>query len=247
MTDMGYQHIAGCYDVFTADIDYGKWADYLESLFHHFHKSPKLVLDLCCGTGNLTAELSARGYDMIGVDLSEEMLNEASAKNQDGRILYLCQDMTEFELYGTVDAVICTLDAVNCLLERSQLLRCFQLVKLYLNPGGLFLFDIHTRYKFESVLRDNTFYYQSDRTDCVWENDYHPQSRICDFYLTFYEKRPSGLYAKSEDHIRERAYSERQIKSCLAEAGLEVLGEFDELSQEPPRPDSQRIFFAAGS
>ena len=148
-----YDEFANIYDRLQ-NIDYASFVDYYQKIFESFSLKPELVLDLACGTGNVTIPLAERGYDMIGVDMSGEMLNiaadKARAKNLD--ILFLNQDMTEFELYGTVDAIVCSLDGVNYLTEDWQLEQLFALVKNYLNPDGIFIFDINSKYKLSKVL-----------------------------------------------------------------------------------------------
>lgn len=149
-----YQGFAEVYDRLTQDIEYEKWADFLESAFLKFGDKPRLVLELGCGTGSLAIEMAKRGYDMIGLDLSVDMLSRAAEKSRDQGvdILFINQDMRDFELYGTVDAVICMLDSINYITDKTDLDRVFQLVHMYLNPGGLFIFDINSEYKLSHIL-----------------------------------------------------------------------------------------------
>ena len=153
-----YNAFAEVYDRLQ-DADYAKFADYYERIFEKYGIKPELVLDLACGTGNITVPMSQRGYDMIGVDLSVEMLNIAREKAQAAgqNILFINQDMTEFELYGTVDAILCALDGVNYLTADGETDELFRLAENYLNPGGLMIFDINTEYKLREVLGSNTF------------------------------------------------------------------------------------------
>jgi SAM-dependent methyltransferase len=154
----GYNAIARVYDKLNAEIDYEGWADFFESCFDRFlSERPSLVLDLACGTGRMTRELARRGYDMTGVDNSVEMLDIARNSSAEYDILWLCQDMSEFELYGTVDVTVSCLDSINHITDTKKLKKCFELVHNYLIPDGLFIFDLNTRYKFENVYADNTF------------------------------------------------------------------------------------------
>ena len=147
----GYSAIAGVYDKLNKDIDYSGWADFFETCFEKYLGArPELVLDLACGTGRMTRELSARGYDMIGIDGSADMLGEAYSQGGEG-ILYLLQDMREFELYGTVGATVCCLDSLNYLLDAKDLKKTFSLVHNYSDPDALFMFDMNTPHKFERV------------------------------------------------------------------------------------------------
>ena len=148
----GYCGAARIYDAVNADIDYSAWADFITkglSRFGEGRAEPELVLDLACGTGRLTHELAARGFDMTGVDLSPEMLEIARERCAGQNVLLLCQDMRSFELYGTVGAVVCCLDSVNHLTEDGDLDECFSHVHNYLVPGGVFIFDINTRLRIE--------------------------------------------------------------------------------------------------
>lgn len=142
-----YDFLAGCYDEFTTDVGYSAWADYIEAHFRRRGLPGKTVLDLACGTGSLTRELAQRGYEMIGVDLSPEMLAEAAEKNQDVDgipPIFLCQSMDKLNLYGTIDACVCCLDSVNYVTDPKKLQKAFERIYLFLMPGGVFLFDINT-------------------------------------------------------------------------------------------------------
>ncbi len=237
-----YDILANCYDRFQ-EIDYEKFVDYYEQIFDKFGLSPKLVLDLGCGTGNVTIPMSLRGYEMIGLDASQEMLNIAREKaEQKGQeILFLHQDMTEFELYGTVDAMVSALDGVNYLTEDGDLLAMLKLLHYYLHPGGILIFDINTPYKFRETLDGNTFVYEDEDVFCVWENEL--EDTRCYFDLTFFLKQGDGRYLRQEESQTERVYETEEILGLIQEAGLSCLGIFDSLSFEPPREDSERLFF----
>ena len=236
-----YSVIAGVYDRINSGVDYERWADYVESLFERFLVGrPELVLDLASGTGSMTLELAKRGYDMIGVDMSEEMLAEAADRMyimiDDGllpeegrRPLFLCQDIRELDLYGTVGAALCCLDSLNYLTGEGELLKVFSDVHNYLDPGGLFIFDMNTPYKFERIYGDNSYVYELDAdTDgekfCVWQNFYDSESRICDFVLTLFERDGDGRYIRSDEEQVERCYFFDEIKKALDESGFELLG-----------------------
>ena len=159
-TYSGYGSISGIYDKINSEIDYPSWADFIETCFYKYlTEKPSLLLDLACGTGSMTLELARRGYDMIGVDGSEDMLSVAYDRKFDeelSNILYLCQDMRAFELYGTVGAVTCCLDSINYLSGEGDLQKCLSCVHNYLDPDGLFIFDVNTPYKFENIYADNS-------------------------------------------------------------------------------------------
>jgi len=239
-----YSDFAKIYDKLMEDVDYPKFVDYYIKIFEKYNVNPKIVLDLACGTGTITKLMAQRGYDMIGLDLSVSMLDEAKSKSEGLDILYINQDMTDFELYGTVGAIVSSLDAVNHVVEKEDLARCFKLVNNYLDPMGLFIFDINSEYKIKNILGNNTFVYDDEDIFYTWQNFYDDESKICDFVLTFFVKNGSH-YERIDDEYSQRAYTVDEIKELLEMANLKVLGVFDELSFNAPKEDSERIFFVA--
>lgn len=227
------------------DADYDGFVKFYKKVFKKFGQSPKLVLDLACGTGNITVRLAKAGYDMTGVDLSVEMLNIAKEKAADLKkdILFLNQDMTEFELYGTVDAIVSSLDGINYLTEDGDLLKVFNLCRNYLNPGGIMIFDINSEYKLKEVLGNNTFVFEDDKVYYVWRNEYCEEEKICAFCLDFFVKEVGGTYTRFSEYQEERAYSEKEISAAAEAAGLEVLGCFSDFDFQKPKSDSERLFF----
>lgn len=245
---MIYDLLAPYYDQINADVDYKKWADFIEKIFETECKAkPELVLDLACGTGRMTLELSKRGYDMTGIDYSTEMLDiarsESEKESQD--ILWLCQDMREFELYGTVDAAVCCLDSVNHLEELDDLKSCFDLIHNYLIPDGIFIFDVNGRYKFENIYADNTYAMEEKGGMCVWENYYDADSRICDFYITLFKECADGRYERYDEIQSERMYTLDEIKDALQKSNLEFLHAFGDLDFTSGSDESERIYIVA--
>ena len=243
----GYSAIAGVYDKLNKDIDYHAWADFFEKCFDRFTaKRPELLLDLACGTGRMTRELSSRGYDMIGIDGSVDMLGEAYSQGAD-KILYLCQDMREFELYGTVGATVCCLDSLNYLLKEKDLARVFSLVHNYSDPDALFMFDMNSPYKFEKIYADNAYILEDEESDayCGWQNFYDAESRICDFYLSVFYGDTEGTYTREDEHQRERCYTLDEIKKTLAESNFELLGVYSDFEFSPICDTSERWYFVA--
>lgn len=239
-----YSGFAYIYDKLTNDINYEKWADYIIKIFEKYRISAELILDLGCGTGNFSIEMARRGYELIGVDISEDMLSCASEKtrNEGLEILYLNQDMTEFELYGTVDAVVCLLDSINYITDKRALKRMFKLVNNYLNPGGIFIFDINSNFKFEKILDKNVFYSVDDDVTYIWENNFNKKSKICEFDLTFFIRSEVGYTRYDELHY-ERSYCIEEIKEMIISTGLELKAIFDAHSFKSPKTESERIFF----
>ena len=241
-----YQDFAYLYDALQKDVPYKDFAEYYLRIMEKFGGQKGLCLDLGCGTGNMTLCLDDLGFDMIGVDSSVDMLNVAREKAmEEGRnILFLNQDMTDFELYGTVNTVISTLDCVNYITDEDALLKVFKLVNNYLDPKGLFIFDINSAYKLEHILGNNTYVSDDEDIFYSWQNSYDKKKKICTFDLTFFEKDEDVYYRYDETHY-ERAYSVDEITTLLTTAGLEVVGVYDNLTFNPPNEKSERIFFVA--
>lgn len=242
-----YGEFARVYDMFMDNVDYDKWAEYLIRQLKKYEIEDGLVLDLGCGTGVMTELLSSAGYDMIGVDNSEEMLGQAIEKREESGhdILYLCQDMQEFELYGTVRAIVSVCDCLNYITEEEELLQVFKLVNNYLDPGGIFIFDMNTVYKYEEMLGDNVIAENREDGSFIWENCYDPDCGINEYALTLFIPREDGLYEKSEEFHYQKAYSEECVRKLIAEAGMELLAVYDAYTENPLAKDSGRMTFIA--
>lgn len=245
-----YTSLAAVYDKLNADIDYGEWADYIEGQFAKFATSPvSSVLDLACGTGTMTAELAARGYDMTGIDLSEDMLSVAEAKCDTGHfrhsVLLIRQNMAEFELYGTVNAVVCCLDSLNYLTKTDELARTFAHVHNYLDPNGLFIFDMNAPAKFKRIYADNSYVLEDEGILCAWQNDYNSKSKLCDFYLSIFCETENGLWQRFDEIQRERCYSLRTVRKLLSEAGFEICSESSDFYGTKIDSDTERFYITA--
>ncbi len=271
-----YTDFAEVYDTFMDDTPYEEWADFIAGLIEKYGISKpvrnadcekdimkagepdnevilaserNLVLDLGCGTGTLTELLYEKGYDMIGVDNSEEMLRIAMEKKEKSgsEILYLCQDMRDLDLYSTVGTVISVCDSINYLLEDEDVEDTFSLVNNYLYPGGLFLFDFNTVYKYETVIGDDTIAENRDNCSFIWENYYHPEEHINEYDLTIFAKEEKEeLFRRfSETHF-QRGYTLPEMEQFVKGAGMEILLTLDADTHEAPREESERIYIVAG-
>ncbi len=245
-----YGALSAVYDRLNAEIDYRRWAEYIQAqIAAHSDIPVSLILDLCCGTGSMTLALDALGYDMIGADISPEMLTvareKAASAGRAERILFLCQDMRELELYGTVQAVTSTLDALNHVNGREDLARVFSLVHNYLEPGGLFLFDLNSPYKFEQIYGANAYILEDEGVFCGWQNAYDPQSRVCDFYTSVFLQRSDGAWTRREDHEREYCFMRAEIEELLAESGFSLICVHGDTDGGAPAPDGERLYFTA--
>ena len=242
-----YRSFAQVYDLFMDNVDYDRWGDYLIGLLKKYGVESGLVLELGCGTGSMTERLAGAGYDMIGVDCSEDMLEIAQEKKLESGldILYLDQDMREFELYGTVRAVVSVCDSLNYILEEEELLQVFRLVNNYLDPGGIFLFDLNTIDKYreigESVIAENR-----EESSFIWENDFDEESKINAYQLTiFLREGNDGLYRKYEELHYQRGYEPAKIRELLEQAGMEFVDIFEAFTGKKPDEKSERIYVVA--
>jgi len=242
----GYGVFARYYDILTSDIDYKARAAYFDSIIKRCCPDAKLVLDLACGTGSLTYALAGLGYDMIGADASEEMLSVAMSKNSGGNHpLFLRQNAEALDLFGTVDACICALDSLNHLPGEAAFQKAVERVALFLNPGGVFIFDMNTPYKHRNILADNTFVYEHDGLMCVWRNRLHSGSGRVDIVLDFFERRKNGAYLRETESFSEYCYDTDTVCGFLGNAGLEVSGIYRGDTFMTPEEDTQRIVYAA--
>ncbi|MBQ7226606.1 MAG: class I SAM-dependent methyltransferase [Clostridia bacterium] len=242
-----YSSLAKAYDTLNIGCDYDALADYLAKEIEENEKSKTLlVLDLACGTGKLTLKLRDRGYDMTGVDISEDMLSvarEECFKRGISDVLWLCQDMTDFELYGTVDACVCSLDSINYLTKISDVKKCFGLVYNYLIPDGVFVFDVNTPHRFKNVYGNNDYVLENDGLLCAWQNEYNEKSKMCSFFLSVFTENEDGTYTRQDEAQRERCYSRRQIEKALKDTGFEILGVYGDLSHTPATEENEKWYF----
>ncbi len=235
-----YSKFAEVYDELMSDVPYKKIAEIIDSKIKKYNIENNIILDLACGTGTLTNELSKKGYEMIGADLSYDMLQIAQEKNPD--VLFLNQSMDEFELYGTVGTIVCCLDSVNYLLDEKRLNKMFKLCNNYLDPDGLLIFDINTEYKFKNILADNIYTYDNDDIFYVWENDFCEEKKLCDFYLTFFVKE-NGCYKRFDEVHTEKMYTDDEMVKALTVNGFKVLEKLNDFTDEIATDESVRVIY----
>lgn len=257
ITMQAYTGFAQVYDMFMDNIPYEEWCEYVVELLQFYGVKEGLVLDMGCGTGNVTNILSQKGYDMIGIDNSMEMLaiamhkeeeNQSKNRSACGSILYLLQDMREIELYGTVAAVVSICDSINYITEEEELVEVFRLVNNYLDPGGLFIFDLNTVYKYETILADNTIAENREECSFIWDNYYYKDERINEYDLTIYVREDNdenNCYRRFDETHYQKAYTLDTIKAILAEAGMEFVTAYDAFTKNPPKEKSERIYIVA--
>ena len=225
-----YQAFAGVYDRIMDEIPYREWCSYVTGLLSEYQIKDGLLLELGCGTGTLTELFAQKGFDLIGVDNSAEMLQAALEKRDKSSlpILYLCQDMRAFELYGTVRAAVSLCDTMNYLTDYDDLVRVLRLVNNYLDPGGIFIFDLKTEYYFREVVGDATFADPDDEISYIWQNEYDPENNHNQYLLTLFLQEADGRYARYDELHDQRAWSLAEIRQAAADAGMVFLHAFDE-------------------
>jgi SAM-dependent methyltransferase len=245
-----YSDFAEVYDELMDNIPYPEWSRYLCSLLAEYNIQDGLVAELGCGTGTITELLSEAGYDMIGIDNSPEMLEAAIEKRDQNAstALYLCQDMREFELYGTVRAVVSLCDSINYITEPKELAEVFRLVNNYLDPGGIFIFDFHPEHYYRNTVGERTIAEAREDVSFIWENYYDRKTRINELDLTLFLPvfgDDPELYRKREEVHYQYGYTLEDMKALLQEAGLTFLTAYDAFTRNAPTADSERIYVIA--
>ena len=244
-----YTSFAQVYDLFMDNVPYEEWSQYIIGLLKEYGICEGTVLDLGCGTGKITRLLKKAGYDMIGVDNSPEMLEIAAETGYqempEDEILYLLQDMREFELYGTVSAVVSVCDSVNYITKEEELEEVFRLVNNYLDPKGIFIFDFNTKYKYQTVLGDRTIAEKRDECSFIWDNYYYEDEEINEYELTLFIQEKGDLYRKFEEVHLQRAYTLEQMIRLVKKSGLEFVTAYDAFTREQPADTSERIYMIA--
>ena len=240
-----YTSFAEVYDIFMDNIPYEEWADYLDEMLKEYHIPNNMVLELGCGTGNMTELLASKGYDMIGVDNSEVMLEIAMEKRQKSGhdILYLLQDMQAFELYGTVGGIVSVCDSINYVTDEKELKEVFSLVNNYLDPRGIFVFDFNTEYKYRELLGDRVIAEEREECSFIWDNYYNPEDKMNEYQLTLFvqSKEEPELYRKYQEVHYQKAYTLEKIKTLIEKAGLRYVAAYDAYTRKAPMYTSGRI------
>ena len=259
-----YIEFSKYYDELMEDVPYDEWLGFVRKTLSDNGINDGLVCELGAGTGNFTMRLAKAGYDLIGIDNSEEMLSVARSKKEEflnsgetfesedkvSDIMYICQDMREFELYGTVRAIVSICDSMNYILEDDELVHTFKLVNNYLDPDGLFIFDFNTEYKYREVIGDSTIADSNEDVSFIWMNYYDEESRINEYEVTFFvkndeENEEDCLYKRFVEYHYQKGYTLEEIKGFLKEAGLIFVDAFDADGFANVSDRSERIFVIA--
>lgn len=241
---MSYSSFASVYDSLTFNVDYEKRAEYITEILKQNNINDGLLLDLACGTGSLSVELSKKGYEVIATDASADMLMEAQNKafSEGLNIMFLCQKMQETDLYGTVGAIVCSLDSINHLESIGEVRKTFGALKNFIDFGGIMIFDVNTLYKHRRVLGNNTFVYDEKNVYCVWQNRLFDDEKTVGINLDFFVKNGSS-YQRFNENFKEIAFSDRELTEAVEGAGFKVLNRFADLSFDAPKEDTERVYY----
>lgn len=243
----GYGDFAYFYDTLNTEAEYEKRAEYIHKLLLSQGADKGILLDLGCGTGTMCELFAKKGYEIIGVDASEDMLNIAQQKKMESGIdaIYLCQKMQEIDMFGTVDCCICTLDCINHLTDEKDVQKTFELVSLFMNDGGCFVFDVNTPFKHKHILGNNTFVYETDEVFCTWQNSFDESILKVDIKLDIFEKDEEDpeVYYRTEEEFSERAYTVEQLSQWLEKADFEIRGIYNEFTTDEVKDTDQRAVF----
>ncbi len=240
-----YIEFAHIYDELMEDIDYYSWMDFIKYILDAYDKKPHDVLEMGCGTGNLTRLLCKEGYNVIAFDLSEDMLSIAYNKLDSYRSIQLLkQNMIDFNLNKEFDMVVSACDSINYITDYSELMKAFANVYSHLRPGGVFIFDVNSHYKLKNIIGNNTFVEDQEDVFYVWENEYDEVNNICEFYITFFVKEQS-LYKRFEEIHVEKAYTSSEIENALRKSGFKNINVYNGYSKELPNEETERLTYLA--
>lgn len=241
-----YESLAFSYDELTEDVQYEKRADFIEKLFSRAKIPVHMVLDLACGTGTMTGIFTERGYELIGVDGSEEMLMVAREKAQGLSgvpPLYLHQSMPELDLYGTVEAAICCLDSINYLTRVRDVQRTFERLHLFVAPGGVLVFDVHAVKKMEA-LDAQVSLDERDDVYCIWRTEYRRHTKMLDYYVDIFREAEDGSWERSFEEHHQRAYTVGELTEWLENAGFTAIRTYGDQKMKRPGENDGRIYFS---
>lgn len=238
-----YTSFSELYDLFMDEVPYQEWSVFILQLLEDYHIKTGTLLELGCGTGNMTELLAAKGYSLIALDYSADMLTEAMDKKIESgsEILYLHQDMQELALNQKVAAAVSVCDAINYITQPAGLAQVFERVYHYLLDGGIFIFDFNTGYKYREVLGDQTIAENRDKGSFIWENYYDVETRINEYELTLFIKKQDDIYSKHQEIHYQRAYELEEIIELVESAGLTFISAYDDYTTAAADQRSERI------
>lgn len=243
-----YESFAKVYDEFMDNVPYEEWCDYIVELLKEHGICDGILVDLGCGTGSLTKLLAKKGYDMIGIDNSVEMLEVAKSKSEDIKedILYLAQDMRELDLYGSAKGFLSICDSMNYILEYEDFVTVLERVKLFLEPDGVFIFDLNTYYKYEQILGEQVIAEDREDSSFIWNNYFDEESCVNEYELNLFVKQENQLYKKYIEYHYQKAYKIEEVKQAIKASGLKLIAMYDAFTHNGIKEDSERIYVIVG-
>lgn len=241
-----YKGFAYVYDKLMGDVDYKAWVNYVEQIINNNTNKVNKILELACGTGNITIPLAKKGYNIVGVDISEDMLMIAKNKSMENNlnIFFIHQNMVDLELDKKFDCVLIMCDGVNYITDKDDLLKLFKKVYNILEDKGMFIFDISSAYKIKNILGNNTFGEDLDDVCYLWQNYFDEESQILEMDLTIFIKE-GKCYRKEEEFHTQRAYDVGEVIKLLNKINFKCIKTYDEFNFDSHKDDSERIFFVA--
>ncbi len=244
---MNYKKFAYIYDLLMKDAPYSEWISLTKDIINKYHLNPNYILDLGCGTGNISIPLYESGYDVMGVDLSEDMLAIAYNKMNDKAISFplIHQDMREMKASVPTDLIISYCDSLNYLEGKAEIEQTFHQVYHNLNEGGFFIFDMHTPYKFINEFSENTYAWHDEGVSIIWIPYVDEDQLVVEHDLTFFVKEDNGLYSKVQEIHKQKTYTKATIKKLLKNAGFEVIEVFTDFQMQTIEETGERIFYIA--
>ena len=244
---MSYNSFASVYDELTKNVDYKGRALYIKEILKQYNIKDGLLLDLACGTGTLSIELSKLGFEVIGTDASYDMLSEAQNKaaEQGENIMFLCQRMEETDLYGSVRAIVCALDSINHITDYETVKKTFKVLKNFLDTDGIIIFDANTVYKHQKVLGNNIFIYDEKNVYCTWRNTLSDDEKTVNINLDFFVKDGNN-YFRCGESFKEKAYTDEELTFAVEDAGFTVISRFAESTFNLPIDETERVTYIVG-
>ena len=241
-----YKEFANIYDVLMKDFDYKNWFNYIEDIFKKYNINPRSILEMACGTGNLSYYLAEAGYKLTCFDLSEDMLSEAYGKlRRFKNAKLLNQNMIDFKFSNKFDSVISICDSINYITEKEDLIKTFKNVWNHLDNNGIFIFDINSKYKLKHIIGNNIFVEDRDNIFYTWQNYYDEEKDICNFYLTFFSSEDGENFIRFDEEHMEKAYTIEEIRDILKDIGFSTVEYFNGFTFDEPGEKSERINFVA--
>ncbi len=239
--------IAVAYDALNSEIDYSAFVDFAVKCAERFSDiKTSSICEIACGTGTVACDLASRGYDVTACDISEDMLTvaENKARGAGVNVRFVLQDMRKTKMFGQKDMFICFLDSMNYLTSKEDIVCTLSSVRDNLKDGGIFVFDMNSKYKFENVYGENAYILEEDSTVCNWQNFYNPNTKLCHFYLSFFTLMPDGRYKREDEYQKERMYTVKQMKSYIEKAGFSLCGIFGGFDFSPSDENRDpRLFY----